>query len=257
MAPLKAARWSKSLFCSLFQNLNYRQCFDCQSGLGCPVNQSISQCYLTSQQCNTPQECSAAGECSDVKYLVDNGANPRYGGCIVDRTLPYSTSTFGLYLLLPFCNAGDQIAFPNGCIDPQYNRSTCEAMGYQWREPGILLHQPILNRTAITETACLADKGCYQIWNELSATGTQYAFSPKDEVNCTVAQGTWKPYFEWTKAHWITGTLRTLTWRQRNISPSYQYTTRLDFRAVEQAFLEGAAVQVNVSIILLIHTVST
>ena len=151
------------------------------------------------------------------------------------KTLPLFGTTYEEYLVLPFCLVG-LIDFPNGCIDPSVvNRTECEMNGGTWWLP------------SLDQVSCTSTMGCLDVVTEIGTVGVQYAFSPKDFSNCTSSYnptGTWTSYFTWTPARWIEGSLRKLNFLPRQPYLKNQYTYTLNFQLVQDAFFEGANVQV-------------
>ena len=78
-----------------------------------------------------------------------------------------------------------------------------------------------------------------------SVLPVQFAYSPKNEANCTSEYNTgyFQSIFEWTSSRWISGISRPLLWKQREAVAKYEWAPTLNYTLVSQVYLAGASVK--------------
>eukprot|EP00027_Filamoeba_sp_ATCC50430_P016478 CAMPEP_0168576930 /NCGR_PEP_ID=MMETSP0413-20121227/20514_1 /TAXON_ID=136452 /ORGANISM="Filamoeba nolandi, Strain NC-AS-23-1" /LENGTH=977 /DNA_ID=CAMNT_0008610647 /DNA_START=213 /DNA_END=3146 /DNA_ORIENTATION=- len=218
------------------------ECGQCAQGLDvCPVNQNVMRCFLDlTTRCDNATQCSNSGYCSNREKLLKFNTTTFppslevFGACIVPKVEPLLSSNYANVLLLPFCNLPLE-SFPNGCIDFSINYTECLAGNFTWWFP------------SFTQDACLAAEGCFDVYTEYFVPDLQFVFSPKSKNDCESSYNnygsSWKTYFTWKQAQWIPGTMRNLSWVQREVKPSYEWKPAVDFDLAMNSFLQGAIVE--------------
>jgi len=95
-----------------------------------------------------------------------------------------------------------------------------------------------------TSAECLAEQGCFEVYDELDQLGVQRRFSKKSPTECTAVSGTYKHFFTWTSGKWIPGVSRNAVWRSRAAIPRNQWNNNtINFAAVESLYFGGVQLQ--------------
>ena len=169
------------------------------------------------------------GTCSDslvTLQLDPTQGSIRYGVCGV----PYNPSALST---IPACTYPYQFC-PMGCCDYSvYNPTDCTEEGGTWYAPGS------------SKATCEANQGCYEVdTNVLTETVFLHSFSQKNQENCNACGQTYKKWFEWTPATYLTGSYVAVETVETSYGSRFSWTEALDFNALFEMMLNGSNNQV-------------
>lgn len=193
------------------ETLDKETCSLCQtSSVGCPVVQSLLQCYVNAwDSCSNQSACQSSGICDDWEFQ-----NYQDSQC---RQTQHNPDCNGACLVAPMnatfsgqCPQNSQYS-KIGCIDYSIvGEIACQSTGDQWV------------KRANSESECLAHGyGCYE-----KRFGRM---TNKSQELCESCGGKYVPFYRWTAGRWVTGEMKPLTWTSRQYGPINSWNTTINF----------------------------
>ena len=198
-------------------SLTTQQCLECSGNGNCIFTNNAPKCQLEIYRECSKTECEQAGVCQGEEYLIDVTSN-RYGGCIVPKLEPYSSSVINI------CPDGNK-AIGKECINLGISTpSACTNIGGTWTFPSITVNQ------------CNSHEGCYErLLDTLYQVFDLRGYSPKTETNCKMTGGQWKNMYTWLPARWSPPSMRHLKWTSKSSSATEEIVPeRINFQAIYQ-----------------------